>query len=117
MRLADPARFSDKRLLILDTEQYRYQKFISDISGNDISAHGGKPEGVVKALRDWFKRCGRDVPGYRGVIEAADEFEVDFRAFLTGEGLPLDDISALTFTDVIEIMQQWVREYREEVDK
>jgi hypothetical protein len=30
-----------KAVLVLDTEQYRYQRFISDLSGQDIHAHGG----------------------------------------------------------------------------
>jgi len=33
-----------KTCLILDVDRYRYQKFISDIAGQDIAAHSGKPE-------------------------------------------------------------------------
>jgi hypothetical protein len=32
-----------KRTLVLDTQPYRYQRFISDIAGQDIPAHGGDP--------------------------------------------------------------------------
>ncbi|HEV2817827.1 MAG TPA: hypothetical protein VGW40_11490 [Allosphingosinicella sp.] len=32
-----------KRALILDIEQFRYQRFISDLAGIDIHAHGGDP--------------------------------------------------------------------------
>lgn len=37
-----PARHynKDKKVLILDTEQFRYQQFISDLAGQDIAAHG-----------------------------------------------------------------------------
>ncbi len=31
-----------KVAIILDTDRYRYQKFISDIAGQDIRAHGGR---------------------------------------------------------------------------
>jgi hypothetical protein len=37
-------RQREKRLLIFDTEQYRYQKFISDLAGMGIHAHGAEPE-------------------------------------------------------------------------
>ena len=37
-RLGD-ARQKKKSCLILDTEPYRYQKFISDLAGMDIEAH------------------------------------------------------------------------------
>jgi hypothetical protein len=38
-----PARQSKKRTLVLDGDPYRYRTFISDISGQDIRAHGGNP--------------------------------------------------------------------------
>jgi hypothetical protein len=40
-----------KRTLILDTEPYRYQKFCSDIAGQDIRAHGDRPARVIAAVR------------------------------------------------------------------
>lgn len=40
-----------KRLLILDTEPYRYQKFCSDIAGQDIRAHGDQPARAIAAVR------------------------------------------------------------------
>jgi hypothetical protein len=33
-----------KVAIILDTERFRYQKFISDIAGQDIRAHGGETD-------------------------------------------------------------------------
>jgi hypothetical protein len=44
--------------LILDTKQYRYQKFCSDIAGQDIAAHGGKPKQAIKLVRDWLQTNG-----------------------------------------------------------
>lgn len=40
-----------KRSLVLDTEPYRYQKFCSDIAGQDIRAHGDRPARVIAAVR------------------------------------------------------------------
>lgn len=45
----------EKVCLILDVEPYRYQKFISDISGQDISAHGGSQQRVIEIVRDWLR--------------------------------------------------------------
>ena len=45
---------SKKRTLILDKEKYRYQKFISDISGMDIRSHGGDLQQLVRCVRDWL---------------------------------------------------------------
>jgi len=45
----------EKVCLILDVEQYRYQKFISDISGQDIYAHGGSQRRVLELVRNWLR--------------------------------------------------------------
>jgi hypothetical protein len=43
-----------KICLLLDRERYRFQKFISDIAGQDIAAHGDDPERAIKAMRTWL---------------------------------------------------------------
>jgi hypothetical protein len=40
-----------KRSLVLDTDPYRYQKFCSDIAGQDIRAHRDQPRRAVAAVR------------------------------------------------------------------
>lgn len=49
----------DKRLLILDVERFRYQKFISDLAGMDIHAHQGRPSAAVRETRDWLANISR----------------------------------------------------------
>jgi hypothetical protein len=44
-----------KICLILDRDPYRYQKFCSDIAGQDIEAHLGQPKRAIKAVRDWLQ--------------------------------------------------------------
>jgi len=45
----------EKVCLILDGEPYRYQKFISDIAGQDIYAHDAKERKVIQIVRDWLR--------------------------------------------------------------
>lgn len=40
-----------KRSLILDSEPYRYQKFCSDIAGQDVRAHHDEPARIIAAVR------------------------------------------------------------------
>jgi hypothetical protein len=40
-----------KRSLVLDTEQFRYQQFCSDIAGQDIRAHGDQPGRLIACVR------------------------------------------------------------------
>ena len=44
-----------KACLIFDRKPHRYQKFISDISGQDIKSHNNKPKTAIKEVRDWLR--------------------------------------------------------------
>ena len=50
--------FRTKRCLVLESEKFRYQRVLSDISGNDIKAHHSDPILLIKALRSWFAENG-----------------------------------------------------------
>ena len=43
-RYSGSRKFAAKKTLILDREQYRYRKFISDLSGLDIAEHRNAPD-------------------------------------------------------------------------
>mgnify|MGYP006145882417 CR=1 FL=1 len=46
-----------KLCLILDREPHRYQKYCSDIAGQDIKSHGGDPAAAVRIARDWLRNA------------------------------------------------------------
>lgn len=62
--------------IIFDRERYRYQRFISDIAGQDIHSHEGDWRIVISELASWLRAQSgyRDVPG-GGVVTH------DFEAF------------------------------------
>lgn len=101
-----------KKFLILEKEQFRYQKVISDISGNDIKAHKNDPEQVIKVIRDWFKPTNQDIPRHKEIWLAYAEFEFDYEEILNSEGYDPKDIHALTFSDIIENMTIWIRDFK-----
>ena len=102
----------DKRFLILEKEQYRYQNVISDISGNDIKSHRNEPELLIKAVRDWFKPTIADIPFYKGIWLAYCEFESDFETTLRSGGYNPKDINELTFCDIIEYIAIWSKGFQ-----
>jgi hypothetical protein len=69
-----------KSCIIFDHEQYRFQRFISDIAGQDIHAHSGDTHRLITELATWLRTQSRDqkVPGG---IAIAEEFE-SFNALL-----------------------------------
>ena len=67
-----------KLSLVLDRERYRFQKYISDISGQDIKAHDGKPALAIRRVRDWLNNSPVDPhvtkPGARKMAQRYDGF-------------------------------------------
>lgn len=50
------AAHHEKKVLILDRTRYRYQRFLSDIGGQDIKADDDAPENLVRIVRSWLRR-------------------------------------------------------------
>ena len=101
-----------KRCLILDREQYRYQQFISDISGQDIKAHNNDPERVIAIVRDWLRNAsGRTtIPGghviwsrYQAFITVLPEMCNELK--LNRHGLIFNDYT-LVVTEWLKVQEQ-----------
>lgn len=52
-----------KTCLVFDEHPHRYQKYLSDVSGQDISWHSNDPRIVVRHVRNWLSTVsGTDMP-------------------------------------------------------
>jgi hypothetical protein len=107
-------RFGDrlqkrKSTLIFDTEPYRYQRFISDIAGQDIKAHRGEPARAIEAVATWLRIQSRSktVPGGRRIAEEFEEFRQNLASILAARELHLEE---MTFGDFIAIVAAWITE-------
>jgi hypothetical protein len=96
-----------KRCLILDRDRYRFQKFISDISGQDIKSHGTSPETAIRSVCDWLRNApgNRTVPGGSHLWARYQKFtrglaDMCGRLQLTPEHL--------TFTDFYQLVLEWL---------
>src|SRR5215213_8832766 len=69
-----------KSCLILDRDRYRYQKFCSDISGQDIRAHNNTAEDAIAAVRNWLRaaRPNQRMPGANTIATRYVQFRLDF---------------------------------------
>lgn len=99
---------SKKKCLILDTDQYRYQQFISDISGQDICAHHNNPEDVVKSIRNWLRDTSRrtTIPGGPEIWRHYNLFISDLPGMCTESSL---DVNDLIFNDYAWLVVEWLR--------
>ncbi len=101
----------EKRCLVLDRERYRYQRYISDIAGQDIKSHDDDPEVAIARVRDWLNNdsLGSNVMMPGGVIMAR-RYE-RFTSELPGmcETLHLEP-HELTFNDLANMVSGWLQE-------
>jgi hypothetical protein len=106
-----PPNQSKKRTLVLDNDPYRYRQFISDISGQDISAHGGDPERAIRAVRDWLQAASKrkGLAGGGEILERYRRFQDELPSICAEAGLEPD---RLTFIDLSTLIGDWLRTNR-----
>jgi hypothetical protein len=101
----------DKRCIIFDIDRYRYQKYISDISGQDIHAHNGSVPDLIKDLASWLRHYSRDTK-IPGGVRMADEFE-KFRGEIPRICRERDlDPGELSFVDFAYLTVQYTLQLR-----
>ncbi len=99
-----------KVTLVLDKEQFRYQKFISDIAGQDVHAHRNKPTEVITIVRNWFLHGTREVggeplPSGKVIAERYESFEAELPALCISAKL---DGGRLTYRDYTWLVKKWL---------
>jgi len=101
----------NKKMLILDSERYRFQQFISDIAGQDIAAHNGCPEQAIKQVRTWLNSLNDAAQPLHG----AAYIQQQYRAFQSG--LPEAcrtanlELPTLDLNDFINLASRWLRTF------
>lgn len=102
-------RLKRKRILILEEEKYRFQATISDISNSDIKAHGGEPDQIVRATRDWLVQEADIQPLSPTTIwYEFNDCLATIHDNLRSEGYSKDDIKAFSEHELILRMTAWV---------
>lgn len=109
-------RFGDhdqrkKNGLILDREAYRYQKFCSDIAGQDIRAHADDPDEAIRIVRHWLRngttKAGVRMPGALTIQKRYAAFRTDLPVMTDELGWDPDD---LIFNDYTTLIASWLLE-------
>lgn len=95
--------------MVLDAEQYRYQRYISDIAGQDIRAHGGDISAAIRHVRNFLSTHTPEsliLPGPDKIINRYRQF----RALAPGtcEILHLDP-GNLTFGDLTRLIRGYIK--------
>ncbi|MBK7938375.1 MAG: hypothetical protein IPJ82_15415 [Lewinellaceae bacterium] len=64
----------NKKYLILESEDFRFKRFISDLSGQDIQSHDDNPELAIRRVRDWLSGKTGAIPSASNVWKELQEF-------------------------------------------
>jgi hypothetical protein len=96
-----------KKSLIFDRAPFRYQSFISDISGQDIHPHNGEVDQLIRELATWLRDQAGDpkVPGGIAVADEYSKFKADLPSIAGDMQLQL---SELTFKDLVVVVARWI---------
>ena len=91
-----------KRLLILDTEQFRYQRFVSDLAGMDIHQHANDPKKAIRETRDWLANVSRrQLPSAPRVTQIYDTFVADLPMLAGALEFDPDQIPYVDFERIV----------------
>ena len=100
-----------KKCLILDTEPYRYQQFISDIAGQDIQAHNNSSREIIMHVRNWLRNVSKreTIPSGGIIWERYQEFTEKLPQ-MAKEGQLI--VEELIFNDCTLLVAQWLENDR-----
>lgn len=100
-----------KKLLVLEEQQYQYQRVLSDLSGNDILAHGNEPEKLVRCVRKWLRNeVSKEIRGPQRLWLRFNEFYSYFEIAASKVGFNEADREEMGTSEFID----WVRAWKEQ---
>jgi hypothetical protein len=103
-------RDREKRALILDKIDHRYQKFCSDISGQDPRSHNNDPAVVIRSVRNWLRNSPRyknlTFPGPEKMVARYQRFRRELPSRSKLKGLNWRD---LEFNDYSSLLVGWLK--------
>ncbi len=89
-------------------ERFRYQKFLSDIAGQDIKAHGNDPDTLIGAIRNWLNAqtvVKQVLPGKAALLKLYRRFQAALPAMLKDLQLKSNEVS---FVDWSRMIESWL---------
>jgi hypothetical protein len=99
-----------KVALILDAHGYRYRDSLSDISGQDIAAHGGSANLAIRRVRDWLNAFQRKLPPLPGGDHIAKQYRKFARQLPAASHTMRLDARQLTYPDLCRAIEAWLKD-------
>ena len=103
-------KYRQKRILVLETEKYHYQKVLSDMAGQDIENHNDDPKTLVKKVRNWFSANDeiKSYPGANKIWLMYNQFYEDLKINLLADGYTATEVAEMPTADFIKFAKDWI---------
>ncbi len=101
------AKHRNKSCIIFDREQYRFQRYMSDIAGQDIHSHQGDIDRLIVELATWLRAQSGDahVPGGVAISAEFAAFNLTLPAIYAARQL---EPAEVTFGDFSAVVVQYL---------
>ena len=98
-----------RRALVLDRERFRYQKFLSDIAGQDIRSHEGDVFKAIRIVRDWLASAHPEQkqPSASAISQEFRRLKSDFKQVTAKERLHAHQLASV---DLKRVYRAWIAE-------
>lgn len=97
-----------KNCIVLEKYRHRYQKFISDISGVDVTPHGNSVKKSIFAIRNWLVTTSKrtTIPHGIEVYNRYIRFRRDIKRIGKKKGV---DFKSMPFVELTRNMTDWLK--------
>ncbi len=102
-----------KKILILETERFHYQKVLSNIAGQDIENHDDDPRTLIRKVRNWFSSLSAKISR-----ASPTEIWTTYNQFCSdlNEGLinnySLVDIDNMPVEEYVKFAKRWITSFK-----
>lgn len=97
-----------KHCLVLEKEKYRYQKFLSDIAGIDVTPHKYVMKTLILETRNWLVTASRrkTIPAGEEINERFTQFNSSMQSLCRKKTI---DYDSMPFVELVDNMSDWLR--------
>lgn len=100
--------WKDKKFLIIADRQFRYQKALSDIAGNDIETHSERYDVAIRKVRNWLvNEAGARNIGAQRIINKYADFQEWYFEKHRSAGATDRDIKEYPTKEFLDGMIEW----------
>ena len=105
---------TSKHCIVFDSEKYRYLRFISDIAGQDIHAHGREVPRLITGLSSWLRQLpgGVQAGGGQSILREYETFGAMLPKLCAAKSMTPDE---LTFADFNLMVTEFVASLGKEI--